>query len=191
VPAVRCDTDPSELCFQGSLRLIYQLWAKLPLGLIRGVRGVRLYFRETFCGCEMNSGDPAEILLLQLRAAVGFKTLNQLFLLVRDLRFSRRWRFKPRSSELWCRVAPTLRRAMLPPFLGALSPFPVPFTSLWRWRQRDPRNVGILPHHYTASQPMRAQLEIRSDNAASLFTLKMETGWPYETLAPYHITTGC
>jgi hypothetical protein len=42
------------------------------------------------------------------------------------------------------------------------------------------RNDGILPHHYTQSQPRRPH-----------FTLKMETERSSETLVSYHITTRC
>jgi len=51
---------------------------------------------------------------------------------VRDLRFSRRWRFKSRSSGLWGHVV-----------------------MWWKWRQQGPPIFGILPQHYTASQPRR------------------------------------
>jgi len=58
---------------------------------------------------------------------------------MRDLRFSRRWRFMSWSSELWHRDAMWCDRMLHP---------------------RDAvsmvlRNVGILPHQYTESQPRR------------------------------------
>jgi hypothetical protein len=51
-----------------------------------------------------------------------------------DLRFLRRWIFRSMSSGLWG-------------------------TTVWGWGIKALRNVGFLPHHYTASQPSRPRRE--------------------------------
>jgi len=73
------------------------------------------------------------------------------------------WKFKSRSSELWCRVVcvPGYKRFGGPCCLylqgegaGNMILSPCRFRSHPEDRRRTAlRNVGILPQHYTASQP--------------------------------------
>jgi hypothetical protein len=66
---------------------------------------------------------------------------------LRDLRFSRRWRFKPKSSVLWYQR-----------FEGSCC-LRLQGEVHYRGDRKVLRNAGILPKHFAMSQPRRPRLE--------------------------------